>query len=254
VSAPVDEGGLGFDYKWNMGWMHDSLEYMKRDPVHRSWHHDELSFSMVYAYSERYVLPLSHDEVVHGKGSLLGKMPGDRWRQLANLRAYLAFMWAHPGKKLLFMGGELGQESEWNHDEEIAWYLLEQDGHAGLQRLVGDLNRLYRDEPALHRRDADPGGFEWLVGGDAANSVFAFLRKGHDGDPPIAFAVNMTPQPQSGYRLPLPRVGRWRELLNTDAQTYGGSGLGNAGGVEASGGGADLLLPPLAALMLRHEG
>ena len=229
VSAPVGEGGLGFDYKWNMGWMHDSLEYMKRDPVHRAWHHDELGFSMVYAYSERYVLPLSHDEVVHGKGSLLGKMPGDRWRQLANLRAYLAFMWAHPGKKLLFMGGELGQEEEWNHDAELPWHLLEREDHAGVQRLVGDLNRLYRDEPALHRLDADPAGFEWLVGGDAANSVFAFLRTGRERDAPIAFVVNMTPQPHAGYRLPLPRDGRWREILNTDAGTYGGSGRGNAG-------------------------
>jgi 1,4-alpha-glucan branching enzyme len=181
-------------------------------------------------------------------------MPGDRWRQLANLRAYLAFLWAHPGKKLLFMGGELGQETEWNHDEQLAWHLLEQDDHARLQRLVGDLNRLYRGEPALHRRDSDPGSFEWLVGGDAANSVFAFLRKGDDGDPPVAFAVNMTPQPHQDYRLPLPREGRWRELLNTDAETYGGSGLGNSSGVEASGGGAGIVVPPLAALMLRHEG
>ena len=254
VSAPVDQGGLGFHYKWNMGWMHDSLEYMQRDPVHRSWHHNELSFSMVYAYSERYVLPLSHDEVVHGKGSLLGKMPGDRWRQLANLRAYLAFMWAHPGKKLLFMGCELGQESEWNHDDELAWHLLERPEHSGLQRLVGDLNRLYRDEPALHRLDSDPGGFEWLVGNDALNSVFAFLRKSEEGEAPIAFLVNMTPQPHSGYRIPLPRDGLWREILNSDAEIYGGSGRGNAGLVEARGGIAELVLPPLAALMLRHEG
>jgi len=253
VTAPVDRGGLGFDYKWNMGWMHDSLEYMRRDPVHRAWHHNELSFSMVYAYSERYVLPLSHDEVVHGKGSLLGKMPGDRWRQLANLRAYLAFMWAHPGKKLLFMGAELGQDREWNHDGELPWHLLERPDHAGLQQLVGDLNRLYRDQPALHRRDADAGGFDWLVGDDAASSVFAFLRKGGGDDAPVAFVVNMTPQPHGAYGLPLPRDGRWREILNTDAPAYGGSGLGNAGAVEAHGGSAAIVLPPLAALMFRHE-
>ncbi|WP_206185432.1 1,4-alpha-glucan branching protein GlgB [Sphingosinicella sp. CPCC 101087] len=255
VSAPVEQGGLGFSYKWNMGWMHDSLQYVERDPIHRAWHHHEMTFSLVYAWTERFVLPLSHDEVVHGKGSLLGKMPGDRWRQLATLRAYLAFMWAHPGKKLLFMGGELGQESEWSHDAEIAWHLLERPEHAGLQRLVGDLNRLYRTEPALHRRDAEPNGFEWLVGDDAANSVFAFLRKGEAGDPPIAFVVNMTPQPHQAYRLPLPGAGRWRELLNTDAAIYGGSDRGNQGFVQADGNPASAacVLPPLAALMLRYE-
>jgi 1,4-alpha-glucan branching enzyme len=255
VSAPVEQGGLGFAYKWNMGWMHDSLQYVERDPVHRAWHHNEMTFSLVYAWTERFVLPLSHDEVVHGKGSLLAKMPGDRWRQLATLRAFFAFMWAHPGKKLLFMGGELGQESEWSHDDELAWHLLDRPEHAALQRLVGDLNRLYRTEPALHRRDADPAGFEWLVGDDAANSVFAFLRKGGERDPPIAFVVNMTPQPHQAYRLPLPRAGRWRELLNTDAAIYGGSDRGNQGFVRADGNpaSAECVLPPLAALVLRYE-
>jgi 1,4-alpha-glucan branching enzyme len=256
VSAPVDQGGLGFAYKWNMGWMHDSLKYVERDPIHRSWHHHEMTFSLVYAWTERFMLPLSHDEVVHGKGSLLAKMPGDRWRQLATLRAYLAFMWAHPGKKLLFMGGELGQESEWSHDGEIAWHLLERSEHAALQRLVGDLNRLYRGERALHRGDADPAGFEWLVGDDAANSVFAFLRKGGKEDAPIAFILNMTPQPHLDYRLRLPQAGRWRELLNTDSSVYGGSDRGNAGAVEATGDPpmARIVLPPLAALVLRPDG
>ena len=261
VSAPLSEGGLGFDYKWNMGWMHDSLEYVKRDPMYRSWHHGELTFSMVYAFSEKFVLPISHDEVVHGKGSLLGKMPGDRWRQLANLRAYLAFMWGHPGKKLLFMGNELAQESEWNHDDQIPWHLLERAEHAGVQRLVGDLNRLYRDEPALHRRDADPAGFEWLVGDDAKNSVFAFIRKGADGDPPLAFILNMTPQPHQDYRIGLPRAGRWAEVLNSDASIYGGSNRGNEGGVVAKAdplhnqlASAGVVVPPLAAVMLRYEG
>ncbi len=261
VSAPLSEGGLGFNYKWNMGWMHDSLEYVKRDPVHRAWHHNELTFSLIYAFSERFVLPISHDEVVHGKGSLLGKMPGDRWRQLANLRAYFAFMWTHPGKKLLFMGCELAQESEWNHDDQIPWELLERPDHAAMQRLVGDLNRLYRDEPALHRRDSDPAGFEWIVGDDAANSVFVYVRKGDDGDPPVAVLLNMTPEPHQEYRIGLPRAGRWVEVLNTDASIYGGSNRGNAGGVEAEPhpqhgkpASAGVVVPPLAAVMLRYEG
>jgi 1,4-alpha-glucan branching enzyme len=261
VSAPVTEGGLGFDYKWNMGWMHDTLEYMKRDPIHRSWHHNELTFSLIYAFSERFVLPLSHDEVVHGKGSLLGKMPGDPWRQLANLRTLLAFMWTHPGKKLLFMGGELAQEHEWNHDEELPWQLLERPDHAAMQRLVGDLNRLYRDEPALHRRDADAQAFSWIVGDDAANSVFVYLREGLVGDAPVVVALNLTPQPHLEYRVGLPRAGRWRELLNTDAAIYGGSNRGNAGAIEANPdslhgrpASAALVLPPLAAVMLRFEG
>jgi 1,4-alpha-glucan branching enzyme len=261
VTSPVEQGGLGFDYKWNMGWMHDSLEYVKRDPVHRRWHHHEFTFSMIYAFSEKYVLPLSHDEVVHGKGSLVGKMPGDRWRQLATLRAYLAFMWAHPGKKLLFMGGELGQETEWNHDDQIAWHLLERPDHQGVQRLITDLNRLYREERALHRLDSDPAGFEWIVGDDSENSLFAFLRKGGPGDAPLAFIVNMTPQPHQEYRLGLPHAGRWAEILNSDAAIYGGSNRGNGGFVQAEARGAHgrpasapVTIPPLGAVLLKFEG
>jgi 1,4-alpha-glucan branching enzyme len=261
VSAPVDQGGLGFHYKWNMGWMHDTLQYAARDPMYRSWHHNEMTFSMVYAFSEKFVLPISHDEVVHGKGSLLGKMPGDRWRQLANLRAYLAFMWAHPGKKLLFMGCEIAQETEWNHDDQVAWHLLERPDHAAMQRLVGDLNRLYSDEPALHRRDCDPGGFEWIDGGDVANSIFSFVRKGNEGDATIVFVLNMTPQPHHDYRIGLPLTGRWSEILNTDAAIYGGSNRGNSGAVEAvpaphhgRPASAPLVVPPLGAVMLRYEG
>jgi 1,4-alpha-glucan branching enzyme len=261
VSAPVEQGGLGFDFKWNMGWMHDTLQYAGRDPMYRRWHHGEMTFSMVYAWSERFVLPISHDEVVHGKGSLLGKMPGDRWRQLATLRAYLAFMWAHPGKKLLFMGCELGQESEWNHDAEIAWPLLERPEHAAVQRLVADLNRLYADEPALHRFDSDPQGFEWLIGEDSTNSVFSFARKGNADDASVVFLLNMTPQPHFEYHLPLPAAGRWRELLNTDSAAYCGSDRGNGGLVTAEAAplngrpaSARLVVPPLGALFLRHEG
>ncbi len=256
VTAPVADGGLGFSFKWNMGWMHDSLSYVERDPVHRKWHHHELTFSLVYAWSEHFVLPLSHDEVVHGKGSLLAKMPGDRWRQLATLRAYLAYMWAHPGKKLLFMGAELGQESEWDHDGEIAWHLLDRPEHAAIQRLVGDLNRLLRAEGALHRRDCDPQGFEWLVGDDSENSLFAFVRHGQEGDSPIVFVVNMTPRPHLDYRLRLPRAGRWQEILNSDSAIYGGSDRGNQGWVIAEGepAFATLVVPPLGALMLRPEG
>ncbi|BBC73440.1 glycogen-branching enzyme [Altererythrobacter sp. B11] len=259
VSAPVAQGGLGFDYKWNMGWMHDTLHYIERDPVHRRWHHGELTFPMVYAYSEKYVLPISHDEVVHGKGSLLNKMPGDRWRQLANLRAYLSFMWTHPGKKLLFMGCELGMEREWNHDESIPWHLLDQPEHAGIQMLLRDLNRLYTAEGALHARDTEPGGFQWLVADDAQNSVFAFVRYGVDAAP-VAVAVNLTPQPHPAYRIGLPRSGQWREVLNSDAASYGGSNFGNGGTVMAEDSplhgqahSAAVALPPLGAIILRHE-
>ena len=259
VSAPVKDGGLGFDYKWNMGWMHDTLQYFERDPMYRRWHHGELTFPMVYAYSEKYVLPISHDEVVHGKGSLWNKMPGDAWRKFANLRAYLAFMWTHPGKKLLFMGCELGMETEWNHDLGLPWHLLDDPQHAAVQALLRDLNRLYSTEPALHERDTEPGGFEWLVGDDAANSVFAFAR--HGGGPDIALAFNLTPHPLHGYRIGLPKGGEWREVLNSDAAVYGGSNVGNAGLVVADGHAvhgqaqsAALNLPPLGAIALRHEG
>ena len=256
VSAPVADGGLGFNYKWNMGWMHDTLQYIQHDPIHRKWHHGELTFPMVYAYSEKYVLPISHDEVVHGKGSLWNKMPGDRWRKFANLRAYLAFMWMHPGKKLLFMGCELGMESEWNHDQPLPWHLLEQDEHAAVQRLLRDLNRLYTDEPPLHARDCDPGGFQWIVGDDAQNSAFSFVRWGEGGEPIVA-AFNMTPNPLHDYRMGLPRAGTWMEVLNTDAQDYGGGNIGNGGTLEAQEEGlhgqpasASITLPPLGAIAL----
>ncbi|WP_425230856.1 1,4-alpha-glucan branching protein GlgB [Sphingomonas sp.] len=260
VTAPVNDGGLGFDYKWNMGWMHDTLHFVARDPVHRAWHHNEMTFGLVYAWSERFVLPLSHDEVVHGKGSLIGKMPGDDWRRFATLRAYLAFMWAHPGKKLLFMGGELAQPTEWNHDAELPWHLLDEPPHAGVQALVRALNGLYAAEPALHRRDADPVGFAWIVGDDSRNSVFAFARFGGEGDPPVVAVVNMTPEPHHGYALGFPAAGRWREVLNSDAAVFGGSGVGNLGGVEAAGAPlhdqparAAITVPPLATILFRRD-
>ena len=260
VSAPVAEGGLGFSYKWNMGWMHDTLQYVERDPMYRSWHHGELTFGLVYAFSERFVLPLSHDEVVHGKGSLIGKMPGDRWRKFATLRAYLGFMWTHPGKKLLFMGDEIAQEREWNHDGEIAWESLEQADHAGVQSLVRDLNRLYAEEPALHARDAEPAGFRWIVIDDSANSVFVYARFGPDGSAPIVALLNMTPEPRHGYDIGLPAAGRWRELLNSDAARYGGGNIGNGGAIEAIAeprhgqpASASMILPPLAIILLRHD-
>ena len=259
VTASVESGGLGFDFKWNMGWMHDTLHYMEEDPVYRQYHHHMYTFGMVYAYSERFVLPLSHDEVVHGKGSLIGKMPGDRWQKFANLRAYLGFMWTHPGKKLLFMGGEFGQFAEFNHDETPHWHLLDDAFHGGLQKLVRDLNRLYSDEPALHRLDSDPRGFDWLVGDDNANSVYAFRRTDGEGRE-LVVACNLTPVPRTGYRIGLPRGGRWSEILNSDASIYGGSNMGNGGVIHAddypSHGreqSAALTLPPLATIVLRAD-
>ncbi|MGI4816267.1 MAG: 1,4-alpha-glucan branching protein GlgB, partial [Janthinobacterium lividum] len=258
VTAPVTDGGLGFQFKWNMGWMHDTLHYMARDPIYRGHHHHEMTFGMVYAYSERFVLPLSHDEVVHGKGSLLGRMPGDAWQRFANLRAYFAFMWAHPGKKLLFMGGEFGQLAEWNHDASPHWHLLDNPGHAGVQKLVRDLNHFYLQEPALHATDSEPSGFDWLIGDDATNSVFAFRRM-HQGRTVVVLS-NMTPVPREGYRVGLPHGGQWREVINTDAGDYGGSGMGNGGAVWADATpshgqpcSAVLTIPPLATLMLRAD-
>ncbi|HSC17594.1 MAG TPA: 1,4-alpha-glucan branching protein GlgB [Rhizomicrobium sp.] len=259
VSAPIAEGGLGFSYKWNMGWMHDTLDYIHHEPIHRKWHHNEMTFGLMYAFAERFVLPLSHDEVVHGKGSLYGKMPGDEWQKLATLRAYFAFMWTHPGKKLLFMGGEIGQIREWSHDAEIDWGLLKNPGHAALQRALGDLNRLYAAEPALHAEDAKSSGFSWVVGDDVENSVYAYERHA-SGVAPVLVVLNMTPVPRHHYRVGVSRAGAWRELLNTDAALYGGSNLGNAGGVYAQPDTAhgreyslELILPPLAGLILKPE-
>jgi 1,4-alpha-glucan branching enzyme len=260
VSTAVDQGGLGFFYKWNMGWMHDTLSYLSRDPVHRSWHHNDMTFGLLYAFSERFILPLSHDEVVHGKGSLYGRIPGSDRDKLATLRAYFAFMWTHPGKKLLFMGGELGQPREWNHDSEIDWSLLKQPMHAGLQKLIDDLNTLYRREPALYARDSEHDGFEWVVGDDATNSVFVYLRRGPGADA-VVVALNMTPLGRDRYRIGLPRAGRFREILNTDAAIYGGDNRGNLGGLvaepEPSHGrpfSAEFYIPPLSALVLKQEG
>ena len=225
VTRATHLGGLGFGMKWNMGWMHDSLSYMRQDPIHRQYHHHQMTFSMMYAYSENFVLPLSHDEVVHGKGSLLRKMPGDRWRQLANLRAYLAFMWAHPGKQLLFMGGELGQESEWSEARELDWWLLDHVEHRGLRTLLCDLNRVYRENPAFWALDHDPEGFAWIDANDATNNVFSFLRT--DGkDSLVACVANFAAVPHENYRVGLPKPGRWREIVNTDAEPYHGSGVG----------------------------
>jgi 1,4-alpha-glucan branching enzyme len=258
VSRPVDEGGLGFDFKWNMGWMHDSLHYMEEEPVYRQWHHGMLTFGLVYAFSENFVLPLSHDEVVYGKGSLIRKMPGDAWQRFANLRAYFGFMWSHPGKKLLFMGGEFAQDREWNHDAGLDWFLLDQPFHSGVQSLVRDLNMAYRGNAALHRLDCSPDGFRWVVMEDSGQSVFAYLRLGADGDPPILAVCNFTPVPRFDYRLGVPVGGVWQEIVNTDAAVYGGSGMGNGGQVMADAisihghpASVSLTLPPLATLILR---
>lgn len=257
VTQPVENGGLGFDFKWNMGWMHDTLHYMQDDPVYRRYNHGQMTFGMVYAYSERFMLPLSHDEVVHGKGSLLGKMPGDAWQKLANLRAYFGFMWAHPGKKLLFMGGEIAQETEWNHDGSIVWDLLDRPEHAGMQRLVGDLNRLYASEPALQYGDLHPQGFDWAVSNDAEHSIFGMLRLSEDRTSMVLAVSNMTPVPRQGYRIGVPTEGRWEEVFNSDAGVYGGSNLGNVevwtehhpahGKPQA----LSLTLPPLSTILLR---
>ena len=260
VSAPAYAGGLGFGFKWNMGWMNDSLDYMSKDPVHRRWHHDKLTFGLLYAFSENFVLPLSHDEVVHGKGSILGRMPGDEWQRFANARAYYGFMWAHPGKKLLFMGQEFGQTREWNFDAALEWWLLDHAPHRGLKALVGDLNRLYRTLPALHARDCEAAGFRWVVADDRDQSVYAWLRLGDRHDPPVLAVSNFTPVPRPGYRVGLPFAGRWREVLNTDADLYGGSGLGNQGAVVAAAvpshglpASAEILIPPLATVYFLYD-
>lgn len=257
VTQPTRDGGLGFAYKWNMGWMHDTLEYIAKDPIYRSYAHHELTFPMVYAFSEKYVLPISHDEVVHGKGSLIGKMPGDEWKQYANLRAYLSIMWTQPGKKLLFMGCEFGQWREWSHDRELDWSLLGDTHHVGIQRLIVDLNRLYQEEAPLHQRDAEPAGFAWVVGDDSINSVFAWLRWDLIGEPLLVVA-NMTPLPRYAYRIGVPIMGVWEEIYNSDAQCYGGTNLGNMGQIPAQDAplhgqtaSVSLTLPPLGVIVLR---
>ena len=259
VTQGTEQGGLGFSYKWNMGWMHDSLHYIQQDPVYRAHHHNELSFGLVYAWHEHFILPISHDEVVHGKHSLIDKMPGDRWQKFANLRAYLSFMWAHPGKKLLFMGCEFGQWREWNHDQQLDWYLLQYPEHRGVQKLVSDLNQLYREEPALHEQDDVPQGFQWLIGDDATNSVYAWLRWSKAGKPVLVVA-NFTPVPREAYRVGVPEAGIWHEIINSDAGVYSGSNYGNGGGVntdpQPSHGqevSLALNLPPLGVLILRAE-
>ncbi|HEX2240837.1 MAG TPA: 1,4-alpha-glucan branching protein GlgB [Actinomycetota bacterium] len=256
VSRPVHLGGLGFGFKWNMGWMHDTLFYFARDPIYRRYHHNNLTFSLMYAWSENFMLPLSHDEVVHGKGSLLAKMPGDPWQQFANLRSLFAYMWAHPGKKLLFMGGEFGQVREWNHDTSIDWHLLEYPDHKGVQQLVADMNRAYSEHPALWELDADPDGFRWIDANDADNNVISFIRKDSAGKCVVCVA-NFSPIPRTGFRVGLPKPGDYKEILNTDAAAYGGTNLGNMGtvvakpvpwhGLEQS---ALLTLPPLGVVWL----
>ncbi|KQM18524.1 glycogen branching protein [Sphingomonas sp. Leaf24] len=252
VSKPAHEGGLGFGFKWNMGFMHDTLAYMAREPVHRSHHHNEITFGLTYAFSENFVLPLSHDEVVHGKGSLLTKMAGDDWQKFANLRAYYALMWGYPGKKLLFMGQEFAQRREWSEERALDWELMDAPAHRGVASLVRDLNRLYRETPALHARDCEGDGFAWAVVDDAANSVFAWERRA-PAEATVLVVSNLTPIPREGYRVPVSQGGRWREMLNSDAAEYGGGGMGNMGVVEATDGMVTLTLPPLATLWFENE-
>ena len=256
VSRPVDYGGLGFGYKWNMGWMHDTLNYVSKDPIHRKHHHGDILFGLHYAFSENFILPLSHDEVVHGKRSLLGRMPGDDWQRFANLRAYYAFMFGHPGKKLMFMGCEFGQEREWNHDRSLDWHLLEQKKHAGVQSLIRDLNRLYRTLPALHEMDCDQSGFEWVVNDDAGGNVFAWIRKGSDARARCLVVVNFSPNVYYNYRVRVTFAGKWREVLNSDSAHYGGGNVGNVGEVQTLDGlvpELNLTVPPLAAIFLVPE-
>jgi 1,4-alpha-glucan branching enzyme len=258
VSRPTYVGGLGFGLKWDMGWMHDTLDYMSKDPVHRKYHHNSLTFRMLYAFHENFVLPLSHDEVVYGKRSLISKMPGDDWQKFANLRLLFGYMYAQPAKKLLFMGGEIGQWSEWTHDAGLEWHLLQYAPHEGLKRWVSDINRAYRSEPALHELDCDPSGFEWIDCNDAEGSTLSLMRKAKSTGDIVLIACNFTPVPRLNYRLGAPRGGWWREILNSDSSYYGGSGMGNAGGVEASAEGIhgrpnslEITLPPLAAVFFK---
>jgi 1,4-alpha-glucan branching enzyme len=261
VSRPTYVGGLGFGFKWDMGWMHDTLEYFAREPIHRKFHHHDVTFRQVYANTENFVLPLSHDEVVHGKGSLIGKMPGDEWQRFANLRLLFGYQWAQTGKKLLFMGGELGQDAEWNHENDLEWEGADEPMRAGLRRWVGDLNRLYAAEPAMHDRDAEPGGFEWVDSGDSEASALTILRTGRAAGDAILVACNFTPLPRENYLTGVPSGGFWREVLNSDAEHYGGSGWGNLGGVEAvpvpvhgRPKSLTLTLPPLGCVFLKAPG
>ena len=258
VSRPTEVGGLGFDLKWDLGWMHDTLSYLEKDPVHRKHHHNLLTFRGLYAFTESFVMPLSHDEVVYGKGSLLRKMAGDHWQKFANLRLLLGYQFAQPGKKLLFMGDEFGQWREWDHDGQLDWDLLDDPMHAGLKRWARDLNTFYRGEPALHELDAHPEGYQWIDANDSEQSVLSFLRKGHSGGEMVLFVANFTPIPRHNYRVGVPRSGLWEEVLNGDATLYGGSGQGNIGGASttpvASHGhprSLNLILPPLALIALR---
>ncbi len=260
VSRPIYVGGLGFGMKWDMGWMHDTLDYFTKDPIHRRYHHNELTFRLIYAFNENFVLPLSHDEVVHGKGSLINNMPGDDWQKFANLRLLYAMMFAQPGKKLLFMGDEIGQWHEWNHDGSVEWDLLQYPSHEGLRRWLEDLNRTYREEPALHQLDFENAGFSWLDPNDSENSVLSFTRKARDSDDTIVAIFNGTPVPRHGYRIGVPLMGTWQEVLNSDAELYGGSGVGNYGEVETTPvpwhgqpRSLKLSLPPLGAIFLRHS-
>lgn len=261
VSRPTWTGGLGFGFKWNMGWMNDTLSYMSKDPIHRRWHHHQMTFGLLYAFSENFILPISHDEVVHGKGSMITRMPGDAWQKFANLRAYYGFMWGHPGKKLLFMGQEFAQGAEWNAQQSLDWHQLDIDLHRGVQSLVRDLNRLYRTTPALHVQDCRGEGFQWIEASDSENSVFAFLRLGEENQPLVMVVCNFTPSPRTDYRIGLPKPGRWREVLNTDAACYGGSGMGNGGAIVSDGTpwhgrpcSALVTLPPLSTLFFVEDG
>jgi len=260
VTAPTDRGGLGFGFKWNLGWMNDSLAYFGKDPIYRSHHHDQITFGITYAFSENFVLPISHDEVVHGKGSMYGRMPGAHADKLGNLKAFYGYMWGYPGKKLLFMGQEFGQPSEWAHEGELDWGVLHDPGHTGVQAVVRDLNALYRAEPALHRRDSDGGGFQWLMVDAVDDQVFAWLRRGDDGDPHVVVVLNLTPVERTGYRVGFPIAGRWREALNTDSAAYGGGDRGHGGAIEtepvpagSEAQSAMLSLPPLSAIYFVEE-